>query len=138
MSLWVFAEIISKVMIYLGISAAIGGIFILWLQAIGGRFQATVSKYCLCLICVGILGVVSNFFILVGAFSDSGLTGVTDAFTISMLWQSPVGDALIYRIIALLSAIYIVVKNVKIKRFNVLDILLYILSSRSKRFFLKS
>ncbi|KGK00141.1 copper resistance D family protein [Thalassotalea sp. ND16A] len=128
MSPWDFAVIISKLMIYIGVSGAIGGIFMCCFAAEDKCYRQSVGKYCFASIFVGFLGVISNFFSQVGAFSDNGVTGMYDEFYLSMLWQSNAGEALVYRCVGFLLASYLVGKILWSTARSKLDLGLYLLS----------
>jgi putative copper resistance protein D len=98
-TLWGYANITTKWLIYIGIVAAIGGPFI------AALINSSVNKkliinYIVISSVLGFAAVIINFFIQVGSFSDTGLSGVFDTGLISFLWQSTVGDSVLWRLLA--------------------------------------
>ena len=89
---WEFATVFSKLVIYLGISSAVGGIFIALMAASHRSLVINIGKYCKFLISIAIVATATNFFIQVGAFAENGLAGMFDTMFIEMLWQSNAGD----------------------------------------------
>ncbi|WP_019029734.1 copper resistance D family protein [Colwellia piezophila] len=106
---WDIAIIISKLMIYIGIAGSVGGVFIHWL-VIQREQPFNLRQHCQLLLFIGIVGTLLNFFMQVGAFAESGLSGVFDPFYNNLLWQSNAGDALLYRLTGLLLALISVTK----------------------------
>ncbi|NRA54284.1 MAG: CopD family protein [Gammaproteobacteria bacterium] len=98
---WELATVLSKFVIYLGMSAAVGGIFIMLMTVEHRTLVLNIKKYCLCLISGAIVAAGVNFFIQVGSFAEAGLAGMFDEVFIELLWQSPIGDALILILLAL-------------------------------------
>ena len=131
---WDIAIIISKMMIYLGISGSIGGVFIYWL-VIKRAYPFNLRQHCQLLIFIGIVGTLLNFFMQVGTFAESGLSGVLDPFYNSLLWQSNAGDALLYRLAGFVLALISVTKLMATEQcrrfFLVTFILTILLQARS-------
>ena len=131
---WDIAIIISKMMIYLGISGFVGGVFIYWL-VIKRAPPFNLRQHCQLLIFIGIVGTLLNFFMQVAAFAESGLSGVLDPFYNSLLWQSNAGDALLYRLAGFVLALISVTKLMATEQcrrfFLVTFILTILLQARS-------
>lgn len=127
-SLWDIATIISKLMIYLGISGSVGGVFMYGL-VIKRQYPVELRLHCQYLIVIGILATLLNFFIQVGAFAESGLLGMFEPLYLSMLWQSNAGDALIYRLAGFALALLAVYKGITTERYRRVFIVSYILSA---------
>lgn len=92
---WGLAAILSKFGLYLGILTASGTVFAtLLFQLIGtARFA----------IWFAVLGLVASAasFCLRGAALTGDAAGMVDPEMLSLLWSTPVGDALIYRLVGL-------------------------------------
>ena len=99
MTLWDYANIVSKLLIYLGVAAAIGGPFIAALISPLVN-KKSIINYIVINSVVGFIAVIMNFFIRVGAFSETGLSGMFDTDMIGFLWQSAVGDSVLWRLLA--------------------------------------
>ena len=125
---WDIAIIISKMMIYLGISGSIGGVFIYWL-VIKRAYPFNLRQHCQLLIFIGIVGTLLNFFMQVAAFAESGLSGVLDPFYNSLLWQSNAGDALLYRLAGLLLALISVTKLMATEQYRRFFLVTFILTT---------
>ena len=124
---WDIAIIISKMMIYLGISGSVGGVFIYWL-VIKRAPPFNLRQHCQLLIFIGIVGTLLNFFMQVAAFAESGLSGVLDPFYNSLLWQSNAGDALLYRLAGLLLALILVTKLMATEQYRRFFLVTFILT----------
>ncbi|PKH02112.1 copper resistance protein CopD [Psychromonas sp. MB-3u-54] len=98
-TLWDYSNIISKWLMYIGIAAAIGGPFIAALINTPVN-KKSLLNYIVISSVLGFAAVIINFFIQVGAFSETGLSGMFDAGLISFLWQSAVGDSVLWRLLA--------------------------------------
>lgn len=98
-TLWDYSNMTSKLFIYLGGAAAIGGPFIATLISPLVNKKSIIS-YIIMASVVGFIAVITNFFIRVGAFSETGFSGMFDTEMISFIWQSAVGDSLLWRLSA--------------------------------------
>ncbi|WP_372881697.1 copper resistance D family protein [Psychromonas sp.] len=98
-TIWDYGNIVSRWLIYIGISAAIGGPFIAALINSSVNKKSIIS-YIISSSVLGFIAVIINFFIQVGAFSETGLSGIFDPEMIGFLWQSPVGDSVLWRLLA--------------------------------------
>ena len=98
-TLWDYSNIVSKCLMYMGIAAAIGGPFIAALinPSINRK---SIINYIVISSVLGFIAVIIHFFIQVGDFSETGLPGMFDTEMISFLWQSPVGDSVLWRLLA--------------------------------------
>jgi len=97
---WELATVLSKFVIYMGISAAVGGTFIMLISSEHRTLLLNIKKYCLCLICGATVAAGANFFIQVGSFAEAGLAGMLDEVFIELLWQSPIGNSLVLTLLA--------------------------------------
>jgi putative copper resistance protein D len=87
---WLLAQIISKVFIYLGTAAAVGGLFISQLNTANLK-TPWLRSYISSGVMLGFSALIINFFLQVGDFSSTGLDGMFDKQMIDILWHSPVG-----------------------------------------------
>jgi len=99
LTIWDYGNIITKFFIYLGVSAAIGGMFITALinPVINKKLM---THYIVLTSTLGFVAVIVNFFIQVGAFSEAGLSGMFDPDMSHFLWQSALGDSVLWRLLA--------------------------------------
>ena len=98
-TVWDYSNIVSKCVMYMGIAAAIGGPFV---AALINPLvnKKSIINYIVITSVLGFIAVIIHFFIQVGDFSESGLAGMFDTEMISFLWQSPVGDSVLWRLLA--------------------------------------
>lgn len=99
MTIWDYTNIVSKLLIYLGVAAAIGGPFVAALINPAVNKKSIINYIAICSV-VGFIAVIVNFFIQVGAFSEAGLSGMFDTDMVNFLWQSAVGDSVVWRLLA--------------------------------------
>ncbi|PKG81443.1 copper-binding protein [Colwellia sp. 75C3] len=125
---WDIAIILSKMMIYIGISGSIGGVFIYWL-VIKRAYQFNLRQHCQLMLFIGVVGTLLNFFIQVGAFAESGVAGLFDPFYNSLLWQSNAGDALLYRLAGFILVLISVTKVMAIGQYRRLFLVTFVLST---------
>lgn len=91
----------SKLLIYMGIAAIIGGFFILTLSKRHPALVRYIRRYILIGTIIATLAVGINFYAQVGAFAEMGWAGMTDPTFVEMLWGASVGDSVMFRVIAL-------------------------------------
>jgi len=103
---WEFATVLSKLFVYLGIAAAVGGIFISLMVAQHRKLVVSIRKYSLWLISGAIVAACASFFIQVGAFAESGFAGMVDEMFIDLLWQSNVGNSMLLIVLALVLMLF--------------------------------
>lgn len=94
-------ELFSKLLIYLGGAAMLGGFFSWWLM----KEQPHLERFIRCYISTGVLlallAVIVNFYAQVGNFAEAGWTGMIDSAYVAMLWDSPIGLSVVLRVSAL-------------------------------------
>lgn len=116
---WELATVFSKLFIYLGISSAVGGVFIALMVPQHRILIGNVAIYCRLLISLALIATLTNFFIQVGAFAESGLSGMLDEMFIEMLWQSNVGDSALFMmlglVLMLISSLLVSTDSVKVR-----------------------
>ncbi|WP_193161769.1 CopD family protein [Microbulbifer hainanensis] len=90
--MWETAFALSKWLLYGALSAAIGGTATVQLWIPSGDVANQVKRYLLPGCIAGLLLSAIGLFIQVGAFAESGLSGMFDPVYLSILWQSPAGS----------------------------------------------
>lgn len=96
---WEFWILITRWIMYLGMSAAVGGAASLHLMRIHEELKEPLVRYTLLFLLVGITAALAHFFVRVGASLEEGVTGMFEPDMVSMMWESAVGDALMARIL---------------------------------------
>lgn len=99
LSIWDYSNVVTKLFIYLGASAAIGGPFISTLIKPSNN-KKKILNYILIFSLIGFIAVIFNFMIQIAAFSEIGFSGLFDIEMGHFLWQTPVGDSVLWRLIA--------------------------------------
>jgi putative copper resistance protein D len=102
LTIWDTSNIVSKLLIYIGIATAVGGPFIAALIKPSVNNKA-INSYIIINSVLGFIAVIANFFIQVGAFSETGVSGMFDTDMISFLWQSEIGSSVLWRLFAFIS-----------------------------------
>lgn len=102
-SVWLVVLAWIKLLLYVSISATLGGLFILSRRQVNAELSGFVYRYSLWACVVGLLAAMSYFFVQVGQFAERGLRGLWDTTMLNVLWSSPVGDALILQLVAWLA-----------------------------------
>ncbi len=99
--MFMLPELVFKLLMYMGAAAVVGGLFTLILAK--GQMSLLVStrRYILLGAIVALLAVVGNFYAQVGSFAEEGWGGMFDSTYVAMLWDSSVGNSVIFRVIAL-------------------------------------
>ena len=97
---WIYATWLLKVFLYLGVAFVIGGAFCFFLLGRYVEIKATILKYITLGAGVGFSSSALGFFILVGSFANTGLSGMWDSNYINILINTPIGHIHIIRIIS--------------------------------------
>ncbi|AQS36392.1 putative copper export protein [Shewanella psychrophila] len=125
LSLFDILGIITKWLIYIGVGTSLGGFLMILMNARSiskeagidattGTGIGDVSGYMRKGALIGTLAVTMNFFIQVGSFAESGLSGMWDPLMTEILWQSSVGASVSWRItgfVLVLAATFMLVKR---------------------------
>lgn len=90
-------ELATKLLIYLGGAAVIGGLFIGVLTKGQLSLMVSVRRFVLLGAFIGLLAVGINFLAQVGSFAESGWEGMIDTTYIAMLWDSSIGQSVSLR-----------------------------------------
>jgi len=96
--IWEIAAILAKLVLYIGVLGSVGLVII---RAVFGDLVSPLSdriRLQATLLAGGALAAAVLAFMLRGAALTGGADGMTDPEMLGLLWQTPVGDALVYRI----------------------------------------
>jgi len=108
---WIYATWLVKVILYLGIAFVIGGAFCYFLLGRYVEIKETILKYITIGTGLGLFSSVLGFFILIGSFANTGLSGMWDNNYINILVNTPTGHVYIIRSISFaLLLIFMIVK----------------------------
>jgi putative copper resistance protein D len=96
--IWEIAAILSKLMQYIGIAGSFGLVLIRasfadLVSPVRDRMSARAALFAALALVAAVLG-----FMLRGAALTGGGDGMVDPEMLALLWQTPVGDALVYRV----------------------------------------
>ncbi|EMP1642740.1 CopD family protein [Acinetobacter baumannii] len=97
---WIYATWLIKVILYLGIASVIGGAFCYFLLDRYVEIKETILKYITIGAGLGLFSSVLGFFILIGSFANTGLSGMWDSNYINILINTPIGHIHIIRSIS--------------------------------------
>ena len=106
---WEYGMLITRWLLYLGIAASVGGAASLYLLENYGQLKKALLHYLLLAAIIGLIAAISHFLIRVGGVLEEGITGMFEPDMLSMMWESPVGDALLLRILGFLLFIVVVI-----------------------------
>ncbi|NNP69037.1 CopD family protein [Acinetobacter sp. Ac_5812] len=108
---WIYATWLVKVILYLGIAFVIGGAFCYFLIGRYVEIKETILKYMTIGTGLGLFSSVLGFFILIGSFANTGLSGMWDSNYINILVNTPTGHVYIIRSISFsLLLLFMIVK----------------------------
>ncbi|MFW2161811.1 copper resistance D family protein [Acinetobacter beijerinckii] len=108
---WIYATWLVKVILYLGIAFVIGGAFCYFLLGRYVEIKETILKYITIGTGLGLFSSVLGFFILIGSFANTGLSGMWDNNYINILVNTPTGHVYIIRSISFaLLLLFMIVK----------------------------
>ena len=108
---WIYATWLVKVILYLGIAFVIGGAFCYFLIGRYVEIKETILKYMTIGTGLGLFSSVLGFFILIGSFANTGLSGMWDNNYINILVNTPTGHVYIIRSISFaLLLLFMIVK----------------------------
>lgn len=97
--IWGIAAICVKLMLYVGVAGSVGLVIIRaafadLVSPVNDRIRARTALFAALALVAAILG-----FMLRGAALTGGADGMTDPGMLGLLWQTPVGDVLVYRVV---------------------------------------
>jgi len=108
---WIYATWLVKVILYLGIAFTVGGAFSYFLLGRYVEIKKTILKYMTIGTGLGLFSSVLGFFILIGSFANTGLSGMWDNNYINILVNTPTGHVYIIRSISFaLLLLFMIVK----------------------------
>ncbi len=99
--IWGIAAILAKLMLYIGVTGSVGLVIIRaafadLVSPVSDRIRAWATLFAALALVAATLG-----FMLRGAALTGGADGMTDPEMLGLLWQTPVGDVLIYRVVGM-------------------------------------
>lgn len=98
---WIVAIVINKYLLYLSIAASVGSVFMLT-QTQVGSLSAFSRRYGVYASLLGLILAPVDLLLQVGLFADAGVAGLVDSSYIAMLWDSPLGQQLVWRALGFL------------------------------------
>lgn len=98
LDIWGIAAILAKFILYIGVTGSVGLVIIKaafadLVSPLSDRIRLQAALLAGCALAAAVLA-----FMLRGAALTGGADGMTDPEMLGLLWQTPVGDALVYRI----------------------------------------
>jgi putative copper resistance protein D len=116
-TIWQLLIMVAKLLGYVGLAAAVGGPLMIWLLQLTKSNQSAllldIRAYGLLFSSLGLVAVLMQLLLETGAFSESGFSGMFDPFMLQIVWQSPIGETALYRIIVFLLSLFIFVVLLK-------------------------
>ena len=97
---WIYATWLAKVVLYLGIAFVVGGAFCYFLLGRYVEIKQTILKYITIGAGLGLISSILGFFLLIGSFANTGLSGMWDSNYINILINTPTGHVHIIRSIS--------------------------------------
>lgn len=99
---WIYATWLVKVILYLGIAFIIGGAFCYFLLGRYVEIKGTILKYITIGTGLGLISSILGFFLLIGSFANTGLSGMWDTNYINLVINTPIGHTHIIRSVGFL------------------------------------
>ena len=97
---WIYATWLAKIVLYLGIAFVVGGAFCYFLLGRYVEIKQTILKYITIGAGLGLISSILSFFLLIGSFANTGLSGMWDSNYINILINTPTGHVHIIRSIS--------------------------------------
>ncbi|AZC08744.1 MULTISPECIES: copper resistance D family protein [Acinetobacter] len=97
---WIYATWLIKVVLYLGIAFVVGGAFSYFLLGRYVEIKETLLKYITIGAGLGFISSTLGFFVLIGSFANTGLSGMWDNNYINILVNTPTGHIHIIRTVS--------------------------------------
>lgn len=108
---WIYATWLIKVVLYLGIAFVVGGAFSYFLLGRYVEIRETLLKYITIGAGSGFISSTLGFFVLIGSFANTGLSGMWDSNYINILINTPTGHIHIIRSVSFaLLLLFMIVK----------------------------
>jgi len=105
--MWIYATWLIKVFLYLGVSFVIGGVFCYFLLGHYVEIKRIIIKYITTGAGLGLVSSTLGFFVLIGSFANTGLSGMWDSNYINILINTPTGHAHIIRSMSFLLLLFL-------------------------------
>ena len=102
LSPWELLSLITRVVTYFGVAAAIGGSFIMLLSRDLPQLRQSLRGYCTLGLWLGLLATGLGFFIQVALFAELGISGLWHWPTAGILWNTNLGTSVQLRLGGLL------------------------------------
>ena len=97
--LWNASIVVSKAIFYFGFASIVGFAFLMHKPAENRDFRKHVVYHLAPVLVLSLFASAAWFFAKTGAFSESGLQGVFDPIMLEVMWDSPVGDVALTRML---------------------------------------
>ncbi|RCW94945.1 putative copper resistance protein D [Marinomonas foliarum] len=96
---WEIAQLLTRWLLYFGISSVVGGLFAFCLLRHQSALLSSIKRYVRGGALIGLVATIAYFFILVGGAMEEGLSLMFDPMMVSIYWDSPAGSTLIANVI---------------------------------------
>ena len=120
---WMWATWLTKVILYLSVAFVVGGAFCYFLLRQYLELKESILKYITIGAGLGLISSTLGFFILIGSFANTGITGMVDPTYINILVNTPTGYIYVLRSIsfALLLLLMVVKLNRNKGQFSIIE-----------------
>ena len=120
---WMWATWLTKVILYLSVAFVVGGAFCYFLLRQYLELKESILKYITIGAGLGLISSILGFFILIGSFANTGITGMVDPTYINILVNTPTGYIYVLRSIsfALLLLLMVVKLNRNKGQFSIIE-----------------
>lgn len=93
---WEWLTLLSRWSLYLSMALAVGGVASEWLLYPYRPLKSALRRYALTGILLASFALVLHFLVRIGALAEAGIGGMVDSLMFQVLWQSTVGDSLMW------------------------------------------
>ncbi|MBJ9938095.1 copper resistance D family protein [Acinetobacter pittii] len=104
---WIYATWLVKAFLYLGTAFVIGGGFCYLLLKSHIELKRIIIKYVTVGAGLGLFSSIFGFFILIGSFANTGLSGMLDSNYINLLINTPIGHTHLIRSVSFLLLLFL-------------------------------
>ena len=120
---WMWATWLTKVILYLSVAFVVGGAFCYFLLRQYLELKESILKYITIGAGLCLISSTSGFFILIGSFANTGITGMVDPTYINILVNTPTGYIYVLRSISfsLLLLLMVVKVNRNKGQFSIIE-----------------
>lgn len=95
---FIVMALLAKWAVYIGFAAVVGGLFMLNLVRQQPKEAAVLRHYIASGAALGLVAVAVNYLAQVGSFAGDGVAGMFDGFMHELLWFSPIGESVLWRV----------------------------------------